>query len=173
MTRRISSVPEIPDERRDELDALVVEYMRLIRKERELRSEVNARTAELRHAVSRMFRESEAEERRLRKKRDAVAARLTEAWDNEFPDVRSAIFPSARVDRATRRTVDVRDRRALLEKLESLDRLGVGEEVVERVINERELLALSRTGALDDLPEDVIVIDDVVSELRVRRREDG
>jgi len=171
MTKRISSVPDIPDERRDELDALVVEYMRLIRKERELRGEANARTAELRHTVSRMFRESEAEQRRLKKRRDAVAARLTEAWDSEFPEVRSAIFPSARVDRATRRTLDIRDRRALLEKIESLGRLGVGEQVVEQTINERELLALSRTGALDDLPEDVIVIDDV-PELRVRRRED-
>jgi len=172
MTRRISSVPEISDERRDELDALLVEYMDLARRERELRSETNARTAELRHTVSRIFRESEAKQRRLKKRRDAIAARLTEAWDSEFPEVRSAVFPSARVDRATRRRIDIRDRRALLEKLESLDRLGVGEQVVEQAINERGLLALSRTGALDDLSEDVIVIDDV-PELRVRRREDG
>ena len=172
MTRRVSRVPDISDERRDELDALVVEYMRLIGRERELRSEVNAKTAELRHTVSRMFRESEAEQRRLRKKREAVAARLTEAWDSEFPEVQSAVFPSARVDRATRRTIDIRDRRALLAKLESLDRLGVGEQVVEQAINERGLLALSRTGALDDLPEDVVAINDV-PEIRVRRREDG
>ena len=43
--------------------------------------------------------------------------------------------------------------------------------VVEQVIDERELLRLSRTGALDDLAEDVIVITDV-PEIRVWRREE-
>jgi hypothetical protein len=114
-----------------------------------------------------MFRESEAEQKRLKKRRDAIAARLTEAWKNEFPEVRSAVFPSARVDRATRRTITLKDKRALLKKLEELNRLDVAEPVVD----EQELLALSRTGALDDLPEEVIVIDDV-PEVRVRRRED-
>ena len=77
MTRRISSVPDISDERRDELDALAVEYMDLARRQRALRSEANAKTAELRQTVSRMFRELEAEQKRLKKKRDAIAARLT------------------------------------------------------------------------------------------------
>ena len=114
-----------------------------------------------------MFRESEVGQRRLRKRRDAIAARLTEAWKNEFPEVQSAVFPSARIDRATRRTIALKDKRILLEKLEGLNRLDVAEPVVD----ELELLALSRTGALDDLPEEVIVIDDV-PEIRVRRRKD-
>ena len=42
MTKRISSVPEIPEERRDELDALLVEYMDLARRERELRGGMDA-----------------------------------------------------------------------------------------------------------------------------------
>jgi hypothetical protein len=167
MTRRISSAPDISDERRDELDALLVEYVDLARRQRALRSEANAKTAELRQTVSRMFRESEAEQKSLKKKRDAIAARLTEAWKNEFPEVQSAVFPSARVDRATCRTITTKDKPALLEKLKGLKRL----DVVEPVVNEMELLALSRTGALDDLPEKVIVIDDV-PEIRVRRRKD-
>ena len=125
-------------------------------------------TAELRHTVSRMLRESEAEQGRLKKRRDAIAARFAEAWKSEFPEVRSAVFPSARVDRATRRTITLKDRRALLEVLEGLDRL----DLVEQVIDERGLLALSRTGAIDDLPENVIVIGDV-PEIRVRRREEA
>ena len=167
MTKKVSSVPDIPEERRDELDALLVEYMALARKERDLRSEVNAKTAELRHTVSRMFRESEVEQKRLKKKRDAIAAEFTEAWKNEFPEVRSAVFPSARVDRATRRTITLKDKPAILEKLEGLDRLDVAEPVVD----ELGLLALSRTGALDDLPDGVIVINNV-PEIRVRRRKD-
>ena len=135
MTKRISSVPEIPEERRDELDALLVEYMDMARRERELRGEANAKTAELRHAVSRIIRESEAEQRKLRKKRDALAARFTEAWKSEFPEVRSAVFPSARVDRATRRTITLKDKRALLEVLDGLDRLDLVEQVVEKDIN--------------------------------------
>ena len=113
-----------------------------------------------------MFRESEVEQRSLKTRRDAIAARLTEAWKNEFPEVQSAVFPSARVDRTTRRAITLKDKRALLEKLDGLDRL----DVVEQVINEQELLALSRTGALDGLPE-VIIIGDV-PEIRVRRREE-
>ena len=167
MTKRISSVPEIPEERRDELDALLVNYVDCARSERELRSEAHAKTAELRHAVSRIIGESEAEQRKLRKKRDVLAARFTEAWENEFSEVRSAVFPSARVDRATRRTITLKDKRALLEVLDGLDRL----DLVEQVIDERGLLALSRTGAIDDLPEDVIIIGDV-PEIRVRRREE-
>ena len=160
-------MPEISEERRDELDALLVNYVDCARSERELRSEAHAKTAELRHAVSRIIRESEAEQRKFRKKRDALAARFTEAWENEFPEVRSAVFPSARVDRATRRTITLKDERALLEVLDGLDRL----DLVEQVIDERGLLALSRTGAIDDLPEDVIIIGDV-PEIRVRRREE-
>ncbi len=167
MTKRISSVPDIPEARRDELDALLVEYVDCARSERELRSEAHAKTAELRHTVSRTLRESETQQRKLGKKRDALAARFTEAWENEFPDVKSAVFPSARVDRATRRTIKLKDKRAFLERLESLDRL----DIVEQVIDDRELLRLSRTGALDDLAEDVIVIRDV-PEIRVRRREE-
>ncbi len=160
-------MPEISEERRDELDALLVNYVDCARGERELRSEAHAKTAELRHAVSRIIRESEAEQRKFRKKRDALAARFTEAWENEFPEVRSAVFPSARVDRATRRTITLKDERALREVLDGLDRL----DLVEQVIDERGLLALSRTGVIDDLPEDVIVIGDV-PEIRVRRREE-
>ena len=167
MTKKISSMPEISEERRDELDALLVNYVDCARSERELRSEAHAKTAELRHAVSRIIRESEAEQRKFRKKRDALAARFTEAWENEFPEVRSAVFPSARVDRATRRTITLKDERALREVLDGLDRL----DLVEQVIDERGLLALSRTGVIDDLPEDVIVIGDV-PEIRVRRREE-
>jgi hypothetical protein len=167
VTERISSMPEISEERRDELDALLVNYVDCARSERELRSEAHAKTAELRHAVSRIIRESEAEQRKFRKKRDALAARFTEAWENEFPEVRSAVFPSARVDRATRRTITLKDERALREVLDGLDRL----DLVEQVIDERGLLALSRTGVIDDLPEDVIVIGDV-PEIRVRRREE-
>ena len=168
MTKRISSVPEISEERRDELDALLVEYMDLARRERELRSEANAKTAELRHTVSRMLRESEVVQRRLKKRRDAIAARFAEAWENEFPEVQSALFPSARVDSATRRTITLKDKRALLEVLEGLDRL----DLVEQVIDERGLLALSRTGAIDGLPEDVIIIGDLPG-IRVRRREEA
>ena len=160
-------MPEISEERRDELDALLVNYVDCARSERELRSEDHAKTAELRHAVSRIIRESEAEQRKLRKKRDVLAARFTEAWENEFPEVRSAVFPSARVHRATRRTITLKDKRALLEVLDGLDRL----DLVEQVIDERGLLALSRTGAIDDLPENVIIIGDV-PEIRVRRREE-
>lgn len=167
MTKRISSEPEIPEERRDELDAILVEHVDCARRERELRSEARAKTAELRFEAGRIFRAAEGEEKKLAKRRAALAARLTEAWANEFPDVKSALFPSARVDRATRRTIKVNDTRALLERLESLDRL----DIVEQVIDERELVALSRTGALDDLAEDVIVITDV-PEIRVRRREE-
>lgn len=167
MTKRISREPGVSEKRRDELDALAVEYMDLARRERALRSETNAKTAELRHTVSRMFRESEVKQKRLKKRRDAIAAKLTEAWKNEFPEVQSAVFPSARVYRATHRTITLKDKRALLKKLESLNRLDVAEPVVD----ERELLVLSRTGALDDLPEEVIVIDDV-PEIRVRRRKD-
>jgi len=165
LTKRISSVPDVPEERRDELDAALVQYMDCARKARERRSEAHAKTAELRHTVSRMIRESEAEQRRLGKKRDALAARFTEAWEKEFPDVRSAVFPSARVARATSRTIRVHDKRALLARLESLARL----DVVEQVIDEGELLRLSRTGAFDDLSEDVMVIRDV-PQIRVRRR---
>jgi hypothetical protein len=164
-------MPEISEERRDELDALLVNYVDCARSERELRSEAHAKTAELRHAVSRIIRESETEQRKLRKKRDALAARFTEAWENEFPEVRSAVFPSARVDRATRRTITLKDERALREVLDGLDRLDLVEQVAEQAINERGLLALSRTGAIDDLPEDVIVIGDV-PEIRVRQREE-
>jgi hypothetical protein len=114
-----------------------------------------------------MFRESEAEQKSLKKKRDAIAARLTEAWKNEFPEVQSAVFPSARIDRATRRTITTKDKPAILKKLDGLDRL----DIAEPVVNEMELLALSRTGALDGLSENVIVIDDV-PEIRVRRRKD-
>jgi hypothetical protein len=164
-------MPEISEERRDELDALLVNYVDCARSERELRSEAHAKTAELRHAVSRIIRESEAEQRKLRKKRDALAARFTEAWENEFPEVRSAVFPSARVDRATRRTITLKDERALREVLDGLDRLDLVEQVVEQIVNERGLLALSRTDSIDDLPENVIVIGDV-PEIRVRRREE-
>jgi hypothetical protein len=101
-------MPEISEERRDELDALLVNYVDCARSERELRSEAHAKTAELRHAVSRIIRESEAEQRKFRKKRDALAARFTKAWENEFPEVRSAVFPSARVDRATRRMITLK-----------------------------------------------------------------
>jgi hypothetical protein len=167
MTKRISSVPDIPKERRGELDTLLVGYMDCARKERELRSEARAKTAELRSKAGRILSEAEAEEKRLAKMRAALAARFTEAWENEFPDVKSAVFASARVDRTTRRTVNVRDKGALLERLRKLDRL----DMVEQIIDERELLALSRTGALDDLAVDVIAIDDV-PDIRVRRREE-
>lgn len=167
MSEKRASEPNIPEELRQELDAMLVEYMDHSERLRELKHQAMVKTSELRLAVAATFRKSETQEKKIKEKRAAIAARFTKVWEERFPEVTCAILPSARVARVTRRTITVKNKRALLEKLDRLDRL----DLVDQVIDESGLLKLSRTGALDDLPEDVIVIKDA-PEIQVRHREE-
>ena len=168
MAEKRSREPEIPDDLRGRLDALLVEYVTCAKKERAVRSEAHARTAEMRFRMSDIFREAEKEAGQLAKRREAIAEEFSEAWDKHFPRVPCAVFPSATVARRTFRTLEVRDKEAVIDALDRLDRL----DLIEQVIDEKGLLKLSRAGALDDLPEEALRVTDTPA-LQVNPRKEG
>ena len=156
MAEKRSREPEIPDDLRDRLDALLVEYVSCAKKERAVRSEAHAQTAEMRFRMSDIFRKAEKEAAQLAERREAIAEEFSAAWQKHFPKVPCAVFPSATVARRTFRTLDVRDKEAVIDVLDRLDRL----DLVEQVIDEKGLLKLSRAGALDDVPEEALRVID-------------
>jgi len=159
--------PSIPDDLRDRLDALLMEYTGCSAKAKSLRGKVQAETAVLRYKMSEMFREANEELEDLARRRKAITDEVTEAWARQFPDITKAVFPSASVCKAARRTVAVKNKRAVIDALDRLDRL----DLMEEVINEKGLVKLSRNGDLDDLPAGAVKVTDV-PELRVSKRKD-
>ena len=166
--KRRSRAPDIPGDLCQRLDSLLVTYVACSKEARYLRSMAHARTAEMRLQVREVFREADEKAAKLERKREAVAREFSDAWDEHFPDVPCAVFPSATVARRTRRKVEVLHKGLVIERLEELDRL----DLVDQVIDEKGLVRLSRTGALDDLPEDVLRVTDTPA-LQVNPRKEG
>jgi len=148
--------PQIPDELRDELDAQLVEYVKCIRKERSLKGEVQARSAELRFRMGEMFREANEKVAALARRRKAIVDHVIRTWDKHFPELNCADFPSTRAIRTTVRDLKILDKRAVIDALDRLDRL----DLIDTVIDESGLLKLSRSGALAGLPPEALKVKD-------------
>ena len=146
--------PAIPAALRDEIDAKIVEYVRLISRERVIKAEAQTSTAEMRFRMGDIFRQANRKADRLARRRMRIVGEILAAWDRHFPVLTTAEFPSARVTRATTRDVEVLDKRAVIDALDRLDRM----DLVDHVIDEKGLREVIRTGALDRLPPDALKV---------------
>ena len=155
-------VPSIPDELRDEIEAKLVDYVRLITRERELKAEAQTSTAEMRYRMHDIFGQTNRKVARLARRRARIVAEIIKTWDEHFPDLTTAEFPFARVSRAIARSIEVLDKRAVINALDRLKRL----DLVEYVIDEKGLRKVVSSGALDRLQPEALKVTEK-GELRV------
>jgi len=169
MKRKVNArEPDIPVELRDHLDDILREYRAIRRKEKVLRTRVEARTAPLRNAMKELFDRMDVRLARLEKRRNDIANEFLATWAREFPELPRVKLPFAYVLKRRNIKVEVLDKREVIDALDRLDRL----DLVDEVVDEKGLRGLARKGKLARVPEDVLRIDDKTQIQVVKREEE-
>ena len=157
----------MPDELRDHLDEMVVEYKRIRVKEDHVRRRLEARTIAMRLAMGELYDKYYERLGRLQKKRDGITAEFLDIWSKRLSGVRRVVLPSAVVCKRRDTKVTVHNKQEVIDALDRLDRL----DLVDESIDEKGLRALAREGKLKGLPKGAVEVN-VELKIQVRRRKD-
>ena len=169
MKRKVNArEPDISAELRDHLDGILREYRAIRRKEKVLRSRVEARTAPLRNAMREIIDRMGERLARLEKRRNDITDEFLATWAREFPELPRVKLPFAYVLKRRNIKVEVLDKREVIDALDRLDRL----DLVDEVVDEKGLRDLARKGKLARVPKDALRIDEKIQIQVVTREEE-
>ncbi len=169
MARRLDAPePDVPEELRSHLDALIQRYRALRRKTSHLMGRKYTRMRVLNHARNELQDCYDERLARLKQRREEVTTEFLALWAEHFPRLKKVKLPSGIVSRRRAVKVKVLDKEAVIDALDRLNRLDLRDEVVD----EKGVRKLVREGKLDDLPETALKVVEKEGIQVFQRKED-
>ena len=143
-----ADLSNVPKDVQLRLVQLADDYAEANTKEGNVRRRMQSRTARIRSAIGEVVDRYSGRLARIRRKRMALAHEILALWGRHAPELRQLVLPAGTIRRRTSTSATVRDKRAVIDSLDRLDRL----DLVEETVNERKLAAVVRDNR-DRFPE--------------------
>lgn len=147
-------------------DSLLCRDMELTKKIDRTERRMNAEVAVLRRDIKEKTEVYEAQIEVLRDQKQKIRDQILEYWEKHHGSTITVVFPSAMVSRRNFRELIIHDKDALLDVLDTIDRL----DLVDYVFKENEIARLYAEGRLKIREDAFSVIDHFNFQVRPRKK---